>query len=91
MVNVKIELFTSVNCMNCRKLKKILPKMLSQNGVLIEDVIERDVADAAALTDLMMLNSDVIPTLHVGNMILAGAATLNEEKLDTFLKESIKH
>jgi hypothetical protein len=90
MVKMKIELYTSANCVNCRKLKKILPKALSQNGMLIEDIIERDVADAAVLTDLMMLDTDIIPTLHIGGTILTGAATLNEEKLDAFLKESYK-
>ncbi len=90
MVKTKIELFTSEHCVNCRKLKKILPKILSQNGLHMEDVLERNVEDATALTDLIMLDTDLIPTLHIGSLILTGEATADEAKLDAFLKTSLK-
>jgi len=90
MVEMPIELFTSAGCVNCRKLKKLLPQTLAKNGVSIKDVIERDVCDATVLADLLMLGVDTIPTLRIGDSIITGEDAANEAKLNAFLKENLK-
>ncbi len=90
MVEMQVELFTSSGCINCRKLKKILPRLLSEHGARIESVVERDVGDAAVLADLMMLNADTIPTLRIGDSIITGEEATDELKLTVFLRKNLK-
>jgi hypothetical protein len=88
---MKIELYTSEGCANCRKVKKLLPKILPEFGLQYENsVVERDVSDTEVLADLIMLNTEIIPTIHFRNAILTGEKATNEELLRTFIAANVK-
>jgi len=90
-IPMEIELYTSEGCANCRKVKKILPKILPEFGLNYENsVIERDVSNTEVLADLIMLDTEIIPTIHFRNAILTGDQATNEETLRTFLAANIK-
>lgn len=66
----------------------MLPDVLSCFGLKYEDVIvERNVEDSDALADLLLLNTEIIPSLHAKGLILNGEATLNPELLKAFIKK----
>lgn len=83
---MKIELFTSEGCANCRKLKKILHNLLPELGLIYEEAVEeRDVSKTDVLADLIMLNTEVIPTLNIYNKKLIGELATDEKTLRAFL------
>ena len=83
---MKIELYTSEGCVNCCKIKKILPKILVEFNLKYEDsVVERDVSATNVLADLIMLDAEQIPTLCINNATLTGEQVTNEVVLKTFL------
>uniref|UniRef100_A0A7C3J2R0 Glutaredoxin domain-containing protein n=1 Tax=Candidatus Methanomethylicus mesodigestus TaxID=1867258 RepID=A0A7C3J2R0_9CREN len=85
---MRIELYTSETCSNCRKLKKLLPELLSGFGLKYEEVIvERNVEDSDVLADLLLLNTEIIPALHANGLLLNGEATLKPELLKNFIEK----
>ncbi|MDI9643788.1 MAG: glutaredoxin domain-containing protein [Candidatus Verstraetearchaeota archaeon] len=80
---MKLELFTSDTCVNCRMLKKNLKEVLKEIG---EDyggvVLERNIDnDSDALADLLMLNLDSVPVIRIGNRVYEWDSVKERESL----------
>jgi len=88
---MKMGLFTHRDCAKCRSVKKLLQSILPELGLQYETAIaELDVDDSNALADLMMLNTEFVPTLNIGDAVLTGEKIVNETVLRGFIKAHMK-
>jgi len=87
-----IKLFTHEGCVNCKKVKAMLQRILPEIGLdYPSEIIELDIDDPEALTDLMMLDSEQVPTISAGNKVLTGNEILDEKKLRSFVEENTRN
>ena len=86
---LKIEFFKSKTCVICPKVKKLLKKILAENGLRYEEiVIERDISeDPEALTDLLMLNALSVPVVKIKDIVLYEQDAVKEERLREAIKK----
>lgn len=62
---MRLELFISESCTNCRVLKKQLKEVLDEMGEDYERVVsERSVEDSEVMAELLMLNVDSVPVIR---------------------------
>jgi len=88
---MKIKLFAHKSCAKCRSVKKLLQNILPELGLKYETAItELDIDDSNALADLMMLNTEFVPTLSIGDVVLTGEEIVNETVLRGFIKAHMK-
>jgi glutaredoxin len=88
---MKIKLFTHKDCVKCRGLKKLLQSILPELGLQYETAItELDVEDSDTLADLMMLDTEFIPTINIGDAVLTGEWIMNEGVLRDFIRAHMK-
>ncbi|MGC8936550.1 MAG: glutaredoxin family protein [Candidatus Methanomethylicaceae archaeon] len=87
-----IKLFTSEGCVNCRSTKKLLQRLLQEFGSSYEnEVLELDIKDPDALAELLMLNTEYVPTVIIGEVILTGKDVTDEGKIRAALTRSLKN
>jgi hypothetical protein len=88
---MQINLFTHEGCVNCNKVKNELQKILPEMGFSYQSVIrELDIDDPDVLADLIMLDTEQVPTLSLGSALLTGKEIMNEGMLRTFLSDQLK-
>lgn len=85
---MKIELFTSDTCANCKTLKKYLREVL---GEMEEDydrvVLEKSIEDSEVLAELLMLNIDSVPIIRIGEDIFSWEKLKNRTSLKKILMD----
>lgn len=83
----KIKLFTHEGCNNCQRVKDMIEKILPELGLNYESaIIELDIDDPDVLADLMMLDTEYVPTISAGDSVLTGRGVLDEVALRDFIK-----
>jgi hypothetical protein len=88
---MQVNLFTHEGCANCKLVKAQLLRILPEMGLDYQSAIrEQDIDDPNVLADLMMLDTEQVPTLSAGNAVLTGKDILNEARLRSFLREQLK-
>ncbi|MCQ5362217.1 MAG: glutaredoxin family protein [Candidatus Methanomethylicia archaeon] len=86
-----IKLFTHEGCANCRKAKKLLQMVLPDFGASYEaHVLEMDIEDPEALAELLMLNTERVPTITIGGKVLSGEDAIDEGKIRAALSSELK-
>gem|GEM_PF-886351 len=88
---MKMKLFAHKGCAKCRSVKQLLQSILPELGLQYKTAIaELDIGNSDVLADLMMLNTECVPTLSIGDGVLTGEQTMDEAVLRDFLKAHIK-
>jgi glutaredoxin len=83
----KIKLFTHEGCANCKKVKSMIETILPELGLNYGSaIIELDIDDPDALADLMMLDTEYVPTMNAGDSVLTGKDILNQSLLRGFIE-----
>ncbi len=86
-----IRLFTHEGCVNCKSAKKILQELLPEFGVSYETYVsELDIVDPDALAELLMLNTERVPTITIGDRVLSGNDAIDKEKIRAILSSIMK-
>jgi glutaredoxin len=76
---MKIKLYTHKGCVNCSKVKASLQRILPEYGLTYSStILELDIDNAETLAELLMMNTESVPVVVVGETPLAGASVLNE-------------
>ncbi|MDI9644851.1 MAG: glutaredoxin family protein [Candidatus Methanomethyliaceae archaeon] len=86
-----IKLFTHEGCSNCKIAKKLLQKVLPDFGASYEThVSEMDIEDPDALAELLMMNTQHIPTIVIEDTVLTGKDATDEGKIRAVLSFKLK-
>ena len=89
--HMQINLYTHEGCVNCKKVKVNLQRILPEMGFNYNSTVkELDIDDPDILADLLMLDTEQVPTICAGNASLTGKEIMDEATLRTFLSEQLK-
>ena len=88
---MQLSLFTHEGCVNCKKVKAQLQKILPEMGLQYESTVkELDIDNPDVLADLMMLDTEQVPTISSGSALLTGKALLDEKTLREFISTQLE-
>lgn len=88
---MRIELFTSKNCANCKHVKKALMEILKDLGKDYgESVEEKELENSDNLAELLMNNIDSVPALRIGERFFHGEILKDKNELMKLINEAIK-
>lgn len=84
---MKLELFTSNNCANCKAVKKDLREVLHEIGEDYEKVVvERNIEDSNVLAELLMHNIDTVPVIRIDGKVFEFKKIKDKTKLRKMLQ-----
>lgn len=87
---MKIKLYTHKGCINCTKVRAILQRILPEYGLSYPSAVsELDIDNAAVLTELLMLDTESVPVLVLGDSSLLGASVLDEGRLRSLIAQKL--
>ncbi|MEM2128575.1 MAG: thioredoxin family protein [Candidatus Methanosuratincola sp.] len=85
---MRLELFTSETCANCRALKKNLRAVLGEIGEDYERVVsEKSIEDSEVMAELLMLNVDSVPVIRIGGEVFEWGRIKERAALKKILME----
>ncbi|MEJ5292076.1 MAG: thioredoxin family protein [Candidatus Methanosuratincola sp.] len=88
---MKLEIFTSETCANCKVLKKHLKELMAELGEDYgETVVERSIDDSDVMAELLMLNVDSIPVMRIGGKVYEWQSIKDKAGLKKILTEHKK-
>ncbi len=69
----------------------MLQRVLPDFGASYEThVLEMDIEDSEALAELLMLNTELVPTITIGGKVLSGEDATDEGKIRAALSSELK-
>ncbi|MEN3007000.1 MAG: thioredoxin family protein [Candidatus Methanosuratincola petrocarbonis] len=88
---MRLELFTSKTCANCKVLKKHLKELLGELGEDYDKVVsERSIEDSEVMAELLMLNVDSVPVIRIGGELFGWDRIRDKASLKKILTEHKK-
>ncbi|MDH7556597.1 MAG: thioredoxin family protein [Candidatus Methanosuratincola sp.] len=88
---MKLELFTSQTCTNCRTLKRHLKEILDEIGEDYDMVVsEKSIEDGEVMAELLMLNVDSVPLIRIEGKLFGWDRTRDKTSLKKILTEHKK-
>ncbi len=88
---MKIKFYTHRGCGNCMKVKSILQKTLPEYGLAYaSSTSELDIDNADVLAELLMMDTESVPVVVIGEKTLSGPSVLDETLLRSLLLQNLE-